>query len=100
MLSPSQSSAILSLCGCAGPLVAISWRADMGIEGDSMLSPTLIKCNFVKLEKGLRFHPIRTNCPASARDITSKRWTSAAGRSWGGKPLSRGALYLEPATPE
>jgi site-specific DNA recombinase len=26
--------------------------------------------------------------------ITGKRWTSAAGRSWGGKPIGRGALYL------
>ncbi len=29
-----------------------------------------------------------------AQKIRSKRWTSAAGRSWGGKPLARGALYL------
>jgi len=29
-----------------------------------------------------------------ARGIRSKRWTSAAGRRWGGKPLARGALYL------
>src|SRR5437762_1383546 len=29
-----------------------------------------------------------------ARGIHSKRWTSAAGRSRGGKPLARGALYL------
>jgi hypothetical protein len=57
-------------------------REDMGVEGDSMLSLTLIKCNFVKPAKGLRFHPIRTNCPASAQGITSRRWTSAAGRSW------------------
>ena len=33
----------------------------------------------------------RTNSPASARGIISRLWTSAAGRSWGGKPLSRGA---------
>ena len=26
--------------------------------------------------------------------ITSKRWSSASGRCWGGKPLGRGALYL------
>ena len=26
--------------------------------------------------------------------ITGKRWTSAAGRSWGGRPIARGALYL------
>src|SRR5439155_14422899 len=26
--------------------------------------------------------------------VTSKRWISVAGRSWGGKPLARGALYL------
>ena len=26
--------------------------------------------------------------------FTGKSWTSAAGRSWGGKPISRGALYL------
>src|SRR5947207_2068045 len=26
--------------------------------------------------------------------ITSKRWTSASGRCWGGKPFARGALYL------
>jgi site-specific DNA recombinase len=26
--------------------------------------------------------------------ITGKRWTSASGRSWGGKPIGRGALYL------
>lgn len=26
--------------------------------------------------------------------IRSKRWTSSTGRSWGGKPLARGALYL------
>jgi hypothetical protein len=43
----------------------------MGIEGDSMLSPTLINCNFVKPAKGLRFHPIRTNYPASAQGITA-----------------------------
>jgi DNA invertase Pin-like site-specific DNA recombinase len=30
----------------------------------------------------------------AALGIASKRWTSAAGRSWGGKPLARGALYL------
>src|SRR4051812_10266318 len=29
-----------------------------------------------------------------AAGISSKSWTSAAGRSWGGKPLARGALYL------
>jgi DNA invertase Pin-like site-specific DNA recombinase len=29
-----------------------------------------------------------------ARGIRSKRWTSAAGHRWGGKPLARGALYL------
>jgi hypothetical protein len=29
-----------------------------------------------------------------AHGIRSKRWTSAAGRRWGGKPLARGALYL------
>ena len=29
-----------------------------------------------------------------ADGITGKRWTSAAGRSWGGKPIGRGALYL------
>ena len=26
--------------------------------------------------------------------VAGKRWTSAAGRRWGGKPLARGALYL------
>jgi site-specific DNA recombinase len=26
--------------------------------------------------------------------IVSKQWTSTSGRSWGGKPLARGALYL------
>jgi len=29
-----------------------------------------------------------------AAGIRSKCWTSAAGNSWGGKPLARGALYL------
>ena len=29
-----------------------------------------------------------------AAGIRSKGWTSATGRSWGGKPLARGALYL------
>jgi site-specific DNA recombinase len=29
-----------------------------------------------------------------AHGITGKSWTSASGRSWGGKPLGRGALYL------
>jgi site-specific DNA recombinase len=29
-----------------------------------------------------------------AHGIRSKRWASAAGRRWGGKPLARGALYL------
>src|SRR5438477_5577765 len=29
-----------------------------------------------------------------AAGITSKRWTSASGRLWGGKPIARGALYL------
>jgi site-specific DNA recombinase len=29
-----------------------------------------------------------------AQGTVGKRWTSAAGRSWGGKPLARGALYL------
>jgi site-specific DNA recombinase len=29
-----------------------------------------------------------------ARGIKSKSWTSASGRLWGGKPLSRGALYV------
>src|SRR5438874_8187180 len=29
-----------------------------------------------------------------ALGITSKRWTSASGRLWGGKPIARGALYL------
>jgi hypothetical protein len=43
----------------------------MGIEGDSMLSPTLINCNFAKPTKGLRFHPIWTNYPASAQGITA-----------------------------
>jgi site-specific DNA recombinase len=26
--------------------------------------------------------------------IVSKRWTSSSGRSWGGQPIARGALYL------
>ena len=26
--------------------------------------------------------------------IAGKRWTSVAGRSWGGRPIGRGALYL------
>ncbi len=26
--------------------------------------------------------------------VAGKRWTSASGRSWGGKPIGRGALYL------
>src|SRR5437763_2434165 len=26
--------------------------------------------------------------------VVSKRWTSGSGRSWGGKPIARGALYL------
>jgi site-specific DNA recombinase len=26
--------------------------------------------------------------------VVSKRWTSSSGRSWGGKPIARGALYL------
>src|SRR6266851_5795000 len=30
----------------------------------------------------------------AAQKIRSKRWTSAAGRSWGGKLLARGAVYL------
>jgi site-specific DNA recombinase len=29
-----------------------------------------------------------------ADGIAGKRWTSAAGKSWGGKPIGRGALYL------
>jgi site-specific DNA recombinase len=29
-----------------------------------------------------------------AQGLTSKCWTNAAGRLWGGKPFSRGALYL------
>ena len=29
-----------------------------------------------------------------AHGMRSKRWASAAGRRWGGKPLARGALYL------
>ncbi|HZK89404.1 MAG TPA: recombinase family protein [Stellaceae bacterium] len=29
-----------------------------------------------------------------AQGITSKSWTSASGRTWGGKPIGRGALYL------
>jgi site-specific DNA recombinase len=29
-----------------------------------------------------------------AQGLTSKCWTSAAGRLWGGKPFARGALYL------
>jgi site-specific DNA recombinase len=29
-----------------------------------------------------------------AHGIAGKSWTSASGRSWGGKPLGRGALYL------
>ncbi len=29
-----------------------------------------------------------------AEGIAGKRWTSASGRSWGGKPIGRGALYL------
>jgi site-specific DNA recombinase len=29
-----------------------------------------------------------------AHGIAGKRWTSAAGRRWGGNPLGRGALYL------
>src|SRR5712691_8007623 len=28
------------------------------------------------------------------RGIAGKRWTSASGKSWGGKPIGRGALYL------
>jgi site-specific DNA recombinase len=28
------------------------------------------------------------------RGIAGKRWTSVAGRSWGGRPIGRGALYL------
>jgi DNA invertase Pin-like site-specific DNA recombinase len=38
-----------------------------------------------------------------AHGIRSKRWTSAEGRRWGGKPLARGALYLmlqNPTSPE
>ena len=30
----------------------------------------------------------------AARGLTSKCWTSASGRLWGGKPFARGALYL------
>ena len=26
--------------------------------------------------------------------VVSKQWTSSSGRSWGGKPIARGALYL------
>ena len=35
-------------------------------------------------------------CSRSSKSegITGKRWTSASGRSWGGKPIARGALYL------
>src|ERR1700730_15099781 len=29
-----------------------------------------------------------------AQGLTSKCWTSASGRHWGGKPFARGALYL------
>jgi Recombinase len=29
-----------------------------------------------------------------AQGIAGKSWTSASGRSWGGKPIGRGALYL------
>src|ERR1051326_7638780 len=29
-----------------------------------------------------------------AAGIRSKSWVSSSGRSWGGKPLARGALYL------
>src|SRR5262249_13931360 len=29
-----------------------------------------------------------------AEDIRSKSWVSSSGRSWGSKPLARGALYL------
>src|SRR5712691_6896811 len=29
-----------------------------------------------------------------ARGIVGKRWTSASGKSWGGKPIGRSALYL------
>jgi hypothetical protein len=29
-----------------------------------------------------------------AQGITSKRWASASGRLWGGKPIAKGALYL------
>jgi site-specific DNA recombinase len=29
-----------------------------------------------------------------AQGLTSKRWMSASGRLWGGKPFARGALYL------
>jgi hypothetical protein len=47
-------------------------REDMGREGDSMLSLTLIQRNFVKPAKGLRFHPIQTNCPASAQGISTR----------------------------
>src|SRR5437660_606447 len=29
-----------------------------------------------------------------AQGVVSKQWTSSSGRSWGGKPIARGALYL------
>ncbi len=28
------------------------------------------------------------------QEVVSKQWTSSSGRSWGGKPIARGALYL------
>src|SRR6267154_919761 len=31
-----------------------------------------------------------------AQELTSKCWTSASGRLWGGQPFARGALYLMP----
>jgi hypothetical protein len=39
---------------------------------------------------------VRTKLPEKldARGIKSKSWTSASGRPIGGKPVSRGALYL------
>jgi hypothetical protein len=53
----------------------------MGIERDSMLSPALIKCNFVKPAKGLRFHPLRTNYSASAQGITAAIFIAAFKRT-------------------
>ena len=58
------------------------------IEAEAETVRQIFRCYAVLGSVRLLQHELET------RGIVSKRWSSASGHSWGGKPTARGALYL------